>query len=155
LLQDLGARFAGFNQALLEAVGWHPTAPRRAEARVWDLLWQLTGDAGAAIPGRHPAVERARHYIERHLSGRLTVAAIARYAGCSHTHLVRLFRAELGTTIVAHVRRRRAERAAYLLRHSPMPIKQIPAQIGLSDLHAFNKTVRRELGRSPREVRRG
>ena len=155
LMQDLGARFAAINQAVLEAVGWHPITPQRAEARLWDVLWQLTGDPGGATLGQHPAVERARHFIERNLARRLTVAAIARDAGCSHNHLVRLFRAQLGMTIVAYVRRRRAERAAYLLRHSAMPIKHIPGQIGLRDLHTFNKTVRRELGRSPRDVRRG
>ena len=155
LMQDLGVGFAAINKAVLEAVGWHPITPQRAEARLWDVLWQLTGDPDAATLGHHPAVERARHFIERNLARRMTVAAIARDAGCSHNHLVRLFRAQLGITIVGYVRRRRAERAAYLLRHSAMPIKHIPGQIGLKDLHTFNKTVRRELGRSPRAIRRG
>ena len=46
------------------------------------------------------------------------------------------------------------ERARYLLEHSTMPIKAIARDVGIPDLHLFNKTVRRELGKSPREVRK-
>ena len=153
-LADVGARFELLNRSLMEAVGWFPTNPTRANARLWDVLWSLSNSDSDKKQG-HVAVERARHFIERNLASPMRVPAIAKYAGCSPNHLVRLFQAQVGMTVMAHIRRRRAERAAYLLRHSNIPIKTIPKQIGISDIQTLNKMIRRELGQSPREIRLG
>lgn len=152
-LQDLGRGFAARLAAFNEAIGWHATQPRRAEARLYDLLWGLVGAEPAA--GQHPALERARHVIELRLAEPLAVDAIARAAGCSPPHLLRLFRSGLGTTVVGYIRARRVARAASLLQASTLPMALIAREVGLGDLHAFNKAVKRELGLSPRAVRAG
>ncbi len=153
-LQDLAGRFAAVDGALQEAAGWFPRSPHRAEARLWDVLWQLV-EPEKPGPERagHPALERARAHIHAQLNRELGIAAIADAAGCSANHLLRLFRREQGTTIVAFVRECRVRRAEYLLRHSTIPIKDIAAEVGIPDLHFFNKTMRRELGKSPRDIR--
>jgi AraC-like DNA-binding protein len=153
-LTEVGARFELLNRLLMEAVGWFPTNPTRANARLWDVLWSLSNRDDETSHG-HVAVERARHYIERNLANQMRVPAIAKYAGCSPNHLVRLFQAQVGLTVMAHVRRRRAERAMYLLRHSNISIKTIPKQIGITDIQMLNKLIRREFGQSPREIRLG
>jgi transcriptional regulator GlxA family with amidase domain len=51
------------------------------------------------------------------------------------------------------VRRRRAERASDLLAHTAMPIARIAQQVGVPDLHAFNRLLRLVTGRSPRRIR--
>lgn len=120
------------------------------------MLWRTTGLTGAteSRPGsRHPALRTAVAYIEEHLAGPLTVPGIARVAGVSHTHLTRLFREDTGHTVVAHIRRRRMERARHLLIASTLAIPAIAATVGIPDLQAFNKTCRKELGASPRAVR--
>jgi transcriptional regulator GlxA family with amidase domain len=45
------------------------------------------------------------------------------------------------------------DRARHLLNASTLAIPAIAAAVGISDLQAFNKTCRRELGASPRAVR--
>jgi AraC-like DNA-binding protein len=154
LMQDLGARFQSINRALLEAVGWFPTMPARANARLWDVLWQLLPEGAQSLP-EPVTIERARHFIERNLARDMAVPRIATYAGCSHNHLVRLFQMHLNTSVVGFIRHRRAERAAYLLRHSNLPIKNIPEQVGVADVQGLNKLVRRELGFAPRAIRSG
>jgi len=152
-MHDLGARFDALYASFSEAIGWHATQPRRAEARLYDVLWGLVGSGPAQ--GSHPALERARHLIEFRLAEPLTVAEIAGVAGCSTPHLLRLFRRELGTTVVGYIRARRVARAAAMLRSTTMPMAVIAREVGLGDLHAFNKAVKRELGRAPRAVRAG
>ena len=46
-------------------------------------------------------------------------------------------------------------RARHLLTATTMSIPAIAASIGITDLQAFNKACRRELGRSPRAIRGG
>lgn len=153
-VQDLADRFGTLYNAFEQAVGYVALQPRRAEVRLWDLLWQLTDyTQKSAAPVVHPAVQHALHIIEVRLSDPIIVPALAHEVGLSHNHLTRLFHATYGVTISAYIRQRRAERARHLLLHSTLPIKAIAAQVGIADLHLFNKTIRRVLHDSPRRVR--
>ncbi len=156
VMQQLGERYAAFDRAVRQAIAWQTISPARAEVRLWDLLWQLT-DSPASAPhdrhGTHPAVERAMRRIELRLGQPISASALAEELEISHNHLIRLFRAATGCSILEYVRHRRVERAEHLLRFSTLPIKVIARQVGLADLHLFNKTIRRELKGSPREVR--
>ncbi|WP_328890618.1 AraC family transcriptional regulator [Streptomyces sp. NBC_00316] len=157
VVQDAGALTPVLSELLLRAIATAARSPRRADAEVWSALWRVADLAepagGAARP--HASVASAMAYIESHLAGHLTVPDVARAARVSHNHLIRLFRAETGATVVAYIRRRRMERARHLLRESTMPIPAVAAAIGIEDLQAFNKACRRELGASPRAVRAG
>ncbi|MFD8949338.1 helix-turn-helix domain-containing protein [Streptomyces xanthophaeus] len=157
VVQDAGALTPALSELLLRAVASAPHTPRRADAQVWDVLWQLAdlAEPAGGGPRPHPAVAAAVAYIESRLAGPVTVPEIARAADVSHNHLLRLFRAETGGTVVAYLRRRRLERARHLLRESTLPIPAIAAAVGIGDLQAFNKACRSELGASPRAVRAG
>ena len=150
-VQDLGEAFEGINRRLDEAIACFPTQPRRAEVRVWDLLWELatSGDKTEA----HPAIERARQLIELRLAESISVANLAREMGLSHNHLTRLFHAATGMTVAGYIRDRRVKRARHLLTHTSAPVKTVAAEVGIPDLHLFNKTIRAFLGTSPRGVR--
>ncbi len=157
-MQQLGPRFANFDREFRQAISWQAGSMLRAEIRLWDLLWQLH-DSAATAPGQavtiHPAVRRAMQLIELKLSEPLRIAALADEVQMSHNHLIRLFHTATGQSIVQYVRQRRVERAEHLLRFSTLPIKVIARQVGLGDLHLFNKTMRRLRGQSPRAVRGG
>jgi len=155
VIQDAGAQTPLLSSLLRQGIAAMPGTPSRATAEVWAALWTVAGlSAPAARPDRkYAAVAAAIAHIESHLAEPLTVPDVARAAGISHNHLTRLFRAETGDTVVAHIRRRRLERARHLLRESTLPIPAIAASVGIGDLHAFNKACRRELGASPRRIR--
>ena len=150
VIQNAGAQTPLLSSLLRQ--GMTPGPPSRARAAVWAALWCV---AGLSSPAERPhaAVAAALAHIESHLAEPLTVPEVARTAGVSHNHLTRLFRAETGDTVVAHIRRRRMERARHLLRESTLSIPAVAASVGIGDLHAFNKTCRRELGASPRKIR--
>jgi AraC family transcriptional regulator len=155
-VQDGGAEIPQLTDLLQQAIAAWPSTPARAVAEVWSALWRVVQLGARSEAGRpHAAVATAIAYIEANLAGPLAVPDVARVAGVSHNHLTRLFRAQTGATVVAHIRRRRLERARHLLRESTLPIPTVAASVGIGDLQAFNKACRRELGASPRAVRAG
>lgn len=152
VMQDAGAAVAALDGMLRSAIAAAATTRARANAEIWTALWRLT-QLGPGTGRGHPAVAAVRAYVEQHLPAPITVPEIAHAVGVSHNHLTRLFRAELGTTVVAYIRRRRLERAAHLLRESTLSIPVVAASVGIPDLQSFNKACRQEFGRSPRALR--
>ena len=153
VMQDAGAEMPVLTTLLRQAIAVAATVPAMAVASVWTALWHVARLSDAAGP--HAAVSAAVAHIESNLAGPLSVAEIAAAAGVSHNHLTRLFRAEMGTTVVGYVRQRRLHRARHLLRESTLPIAAVAAAVGIPDLQAFNKVCRRTWGASPRAVRAG
>ncbi|MES2461891.1 MAG: AraC family transcriptional regulator [Armatimonadota bacterium] len=154
-MQDLGDDFAHRYQALETLIGDVQMPPFRIQAHLWNLLGDLTTPVPSShpLPTAHPAVRYALRQIELRLSETLSVADLAREANVSYSYLGRLFQEAFGTTVVGYIRERRLRRAEHLLRQSTLPIKVIAAAVGIPDLHLFNKSLRRELGKSPTAVR--
>ncbi len=155
-MQDLEEDFAGLNQMIERALGYFTTHVRRAEVVLWELLWQLaerTPARASASPQLHPAVQQAIRIIESRLTEPISVLELVRAVDMSHNHLTRLFRSAFGTTIVGYIQQRRVQHAQHLLIHSGLPIKAIAAEVGIHDLHQFNKMIRRSLGAAPRNIR--
>lgn len=156
VMQDAGTQAPVLTDLMQRAVAAAPRNSARTAAELWTVLWRVADLATPATgdtAGPHPAFALAVAYIESHLAAQLTVPDVAHAAGISHNHLIRLFRGEFGTTVVAYIRHRRMERARHFLRESTLSIPAIAAAVGIGDLQAFNKACRRELGCSPRAVR--
>lgn len=155
-VQDLAGDFTPLCERFEHAVHVHASRPSQAEARLWDVLWELserTTRKEQRQSRRHVALDRACRVIQSRLSESLSLADLATPAGVSPAHLTRLFRAELGLTATDYLRRCRLERALHLLTRSEVPIKEVACEVGIPDLHAFNKAIRRGYGVSPRELR--
>jgi AraC-like DNA-binding protein len=154
LVQPAGSRAATVTALMSAAVQAFPTSPERSQAFLWAVLCglqPLTPDAGEQPHG--PYVGAAMAYLEAHLAGPVTVPEVARQVGISHNHLTRLFRAELGCTVVGYLRQARLGLAQHLLTDSTMSIAAVATMVGIPDLQVFNKACRRFLGASPRAVR--
>jgi AraC family transcriptional regulator len=155
-VQDLGPEFMGLCERFEHALLVAEARPAQAEARLWDILWELaerTARTEQRQNRRHVALDRACRVIQSRLSEPLSLSDLATPAGVSPAHLTRLFRAELGLTATDYLRRCRLERALHLLTRSDVPIKEVACEVGIPDLHAFNKAIRRGYGISPRELR--
>lgn len=124
--------------------------PDRAAIALWDLLYLLGDVRGPDRP--EPVIDRFCAALDERLYTSFAIGDLVRESGYSHNHLLGLFRDRYGETIVAYVRRRRMESARALL-STDLPITAIASQVGIPDLHVFNKTVRRTFGCGPRELR--
>ena len=155
-MQDLGNDFGRIYSEFEHAVAVFSSRPARAEARLWDILWELSErtPSAAAGPRRHPALEKAIERIELGLAHSIRVSDLANEVGISQTHLRRLFEEDRGQSVRTYIRSRRMERVRQLLQNSTLSIKAIAQEVGIPDLQHFNKVVRRELGAAPTRLRR-
>ena len=74
-------------------------------------------------------------------------------SGKAAEHLCRLFRKEMGMSIIAYVKRMRMQRAAQLLRESVEPVSAIAARVGVPDPNYFCRAFKSVTGLTPSEYR--
>lgn len=155
-IQDLGQDFGRMEQALEEGIASFGVNQRRAEVRLWDILWQLCSEP---VPPRLPlkaypsAYEKAKDIIKERLAKPLSVAALAAEIGVSHNQLTRFFRFHDRMTVVSYIRDQRMQQANYLLRHTTLPVKVIGEQVGFEDPSFFSKTFHAAFGVTPSSLR--
>lgn len=156
-IQDLGQEFGHIEQALEEGIACFAANRRRAEVRLWDILWQLCREP---VPPRLPlkaypsAYEKAKDIIKERLAEPLSIAALAAEVGVSHNQLTRFFRSHDRQTVVSYIRDQRMQQANYLLRHTTLPVKVIGEQVGFEDPSFFSKTFHAAFGVTPSCLRK-
>jgi len=111
----------------------------------------------AAAPGRADAarVTSVLRSIEAAPEESFPVAAMARQAGMSAYHFLRVFRAVAGVTPHQHLLRTRLHRAALRLAAGDAPVSAVAFDLGFNDLSTFNRRFRRVTGMTPGAWRAG
>lgn len=99
-------------------------------------------------------VERACSYIQQNINAPLSVDRIAAGTHISPTHLNRLFRAELQSSVMAYVERMRVEASQNLLAGTDLSIRAVSQQVGYSHPNYFSQVFRRLTGKTPSHFRR-
>lgn len=100
----------------------------------------------------HRAVDEAR--IALHADPQASLDDLAKLAGCSRWHLSRTFHQVTGLTLNAYRLRLRARAALAALGATGEGLAGVAARTGFADQAHLSRTIRRELGLSPAEVRR-
>jgi AraC-like DNA-binding protein len=98
-------------------------------------------------------LERAREIL--HDKGDISLDALAREAGLSKFHLLRLFKAVHGTTPSGYATAQRMERAKAMLKNSPLTAAAIAEAVGYESDSAFLRAFRRHTGTTPAAFRAG
>ena len=96
---------------------------------------------------------RARDLVHERSAEPLTVAQLARSAGVSRYHFLRLFRDAFGATPHQYLLRARLRAAATRLATEPARILDVALDAGFGDVSNFNRAFRAEFGGSPRVYR--
>ena len=94
-------------------------------------------------------VNRAIDHVTRHLASPLPLEDVARVACFSPYHFHRIFRALVGETLHAFVKRVRLERAVYLMSHDGAPLTDIALRCGFSSSSDFSRSFRAHFGVPP------
>jgi AraC-like DNA-binding protein len=131
-LEEAGALLAG---RFVELVSGSSFEPARVTAR-----------------DRRRAVRTAL-WLEAHAGEPLALERVAREAGVSACHFLRLFARVTGVTPHQYLLRVRLRRAARLLARESEPIAGIAYQVGFGDLSNFVRTFHRAAGCTPRQFR--
>lgn len=136
------------------------TPAGRLEAEGWlRLLLALplaTGNAPDApeLGHRLTQLRPALDYMQQHRDRHPTLAELAALVHLQPTYFSNLFTRCLGESPMAYLLRRRIEHAQGLLRSTDLPLKQVAAQAGFSDVYYFSRQFRRLVGTPPGAFRR-
>jgi len=93
--------------------------------------------------------------MEEAVEERLRMADLAAKLGVSADKLERLFRSQVGIAPSAYYRRLRLRRAADLLAHSSLPVREVALACGFANMSSFARAFRGFKGQSPGAARRG
>jgi two-component system response regulator YesN len=99
----------------------------------------------------HATVRAAVLYIKNHYDQGVTVETAARELYVSPSHLMHLFKAELGKTFNECLIDCRIEKAKELLKDKKYKIYEVCEQVGYTDTRYFSQLFKRITGLSPRE----
>jgi len=113
------------------------------------------GEAPAPVVRQDERARIAAQCIEARGHEVLTLDEVAQCAGLSSFHLMRVFQRAMGVTPHQYLMRVRLMRALALLRDTTLAVTEVAYEAGWADLSNFNRAFRREMGCSPRELRRG
>jgi AraC-like DNA-binding protein len=98
---------------------------------------------------------KAMAYIHEHFAQPITRKELAGYVGFSERHLNRCFLQETGMTPLAYLNRYRIHQARKLLEQGRLSITETIGRVGFSESSHFTRLFSREVGVSPRRLRRG
>lgn len=120
------------------------------------FLVQADASSGATDPDPDPAT-RVGELLARTtvLDRALTVTELARRARMGETTFRAAVRRLTGTTPAAWLEQRRCDHAVMLLQNTVLSVRAVAEACGYDDPYHFSRVIRRRLGRSPTEIRRG
>lgn len=103
--------------------------------------------------GRRDRFEALLSRAKSGLGEGVAVAALAEAAGLSPGYFRVCFRREFGKSPAAAVRDLRMAEARRMLAETRVPVKQIAAELGYSEVSAFHRAFHRSSGKTPADYR--
>lgn len=97
---------------------------------------------------------KALRFIRRGGASAMRVDEVARASGLSRRVLEKRFRARLGRSVLAEIRRVRVDRIARMLAETNLTVSQIALELGFGGTEHVARYFRRELGMTPLAFRR-
>lgn len=93
-------------------------------------------------------------YIQRHLHTPLTLEQLAASNNISSMHLNRVFKQEVGITVMRYVTRCRLEAAKFMLREGNERVNDIAQLAGFANSQSFDGVFKRDVGMTPLAYRK-
>lgn len=143
--------FAEEAQQALQSGSWRePVFAAYAYHRLQWVAFHHQRTAERPMPA---ALIKVLDLINRRLEDGLSLALLARTAGCSVSCLCDLFRRHLGATPHDHITSQRLARAKSLLTNSGMLTKEVARACGFGTASQFCRVFRRLVGVTPQDYR--
>jgi AraC family transcriptional regulator len=106
-----------------------------------------------AAPQRPPWLLHALEFVHARSAETVSLSALARCAGVHPVYLARAFRAHVGLSLGAYVRKLRVDHAADRLVSTDRSIAEIALEAGFSDQSHLTRVFRSTLGLTPAQYR--
>ena len=92
--------------------------------------------------------------LAQHMDRRATIEELAHRYLINPTTLKTVFKEVYGSSLAAHMKEHRMERAAALLRETDLSVAQIAGQVGYESQSKFTAAFKEQFGQLPKEYRR-
>lgn len=112
------------------------------------LCGLLLAGERAAQPQDNP-IARAIRYMNKSLSGPLSVQEVAQSVNLSPSHFSRLFKGHTGYSPYEYIVLRRLDEAKYLLTDTSLSVKEIAYRVGYNSEENFIHSFQKKVGVSP------
>lgn len=100
-----------------------------------------------------PAITSARHFIEEHKAGPLTLRQVAASAHMSSFYFCKKFKKTTGLTFTEYLARVRVEAAKKRLLNPQARISEVAFEVGFQSITHFNRVFKELVGQCPTEYR--
>jgi AraC family transcriptional regulator of arabinose operon len=120
------------------------------------LFWMYFAEAGTVVgnePLHHPALARAEAYLHEHLQSSISLEQVARAAGVTPAHLIRLYRDRLGETPMRRLMNIRLDLAATMMKATGLTAAEVADRCGFASAQHFSNAFRRRFQAPPRQYR--
>ena len=92
--------------------------------------------------------------LAQHMDRRVTIEELAHRYLINPTTLKTVFKEVYGSSLAAHMKEHRMERAAALLRETDLSVAEIAGQVGYENQSKFTAAFKEQFGQLPKEYRR-
>lgn len=99
-------------------------------------------------------IKQVHDYMKDNLSSRFTIEELAKKFAMNSTTLKTVFKDVYGTSIAAHIKEHRMEKAAQLLQETELNINQIASEVGYESQSKFSAAFKDYFSLSPLDYRR-
>jgi len=100
-------------------------------------------------------VSEIKSFIRQNVTDDLPLDVIADFFGLSRRHVTRLFHEKTGMSLLEFHERERVIRARELLLETTLPVGEVAWRVGFESGSSLARTMRRVVGLTPTDVRRG
>lgn len=100
-------------------------------------------------------IDQALEHIEEHLyEQELTLKSIAGAIFVNESYLSRIFKREMGESLIEYITRKRIEQSIHLLNTTDLKAYEIAEQIGINDPHYFSICFKKQVGVTIKEYKK-
>jgi len=118
------------------------------------LMLKIFQAGTAATDHENEFIRKTHTFMRKHLATPIKLEDLAAATGLTKYHFLRQYRAKTGKTPVQVLWEIRCSEAVSLLKYTALPIKEIAARTGFSDLAHFSRRIKAFSGLMPRQFRR-
>lgn len=99
------------------------------------------------------SIHSAKHFILKHIQENICIDDIAEEVHLNAQYLMRLFKKEMGVSILEYITDERIKLAKEILLKTDYPINQVADSVGYANYSYFTKIFKRATGVSPKKYR--
>lgn len=105
-------------------------------------------------PINRPEIRKAILYIEKNLTNRVSLRRIAEHIHLSESYFSKIFKEDMGLSVVQYITLLRIQEAKKLLVYSQLSVNQISKTLGYSRLNYFSRIFKTMTNETPHEYRK-